>query len=133
MSDSPFSAIQFIAEQRINESIAKGEFDNLPGKGQPLDLEDMSNVPEELRMAYRILRNAGCLPPEVQERKDISNLLELLEKTSDEHVRVAGMQKLRFMVTRSKMRFHRDLRLEQEDPYYAKVLERLCHLEQSRT
>ena len=129
MSDSPLSAIQFIAEQRISESIAKGEFDNLPGQGKPLELEDMSGIPEELRMAYKILRNAGCLAPEIQERKDITRLLDLLESCDDEKERVAGMQKLRFMVERSKMRFKRSIQLELDDPYYNQILTRISHLE----
>ena len=129
MTESPLSAIQFIAEKRIEEAMAKGEFDNLPGQGKPLDLEDMSNVPEELRMAYKILRNAGCIAPEIQERKDITRLLDLLEECSDEKERVVGMQKLKFMIERSKLKFQRNIILEQEDPYYAQILERISHIE----
>ena len=133
MTESPLSAIQFIAEKRIEEAMAKGEFDNLPGQGKPLDLEDMSNVPEELRMAYKILRNAGCIAPEIQERKDITRLLDLLEECSDEKERVAGMQKLKFMIERSKLKFQRNIILEQEDPYYAQILERISHIEKKST
>lgn len=71
---SPWSVIQSIAERRIEESMAKGDFDDLPGRGKPLELEDDSHVPPELRMAYKVLRNAGCVPPELAERKEISNL-----------------------------------------------------------
>ncbi len=53
-----------IAEERIKETQGKGAFDNLPGRGKPLDPDDGANVPEELRMAWRVLKNAGCLPPE---------------------------------------------------------------------
>ena len=62
---SPWSVIQSIAERRIEESMAKGDFDDLPGRGKPLELEDDSHVPPELRMAYKVLRNAGCVPPEL--------------------------------------------------------------------
>ena len=129
MQEFTFSAIQYIAERRIEEAMQKGEFDNLPGQGRPLELEDLSNVPEELRMAYKILRNAGCLTPELEERKQINRVLDLLEGCEDEHQRVAGMQKLRFLVDRSKMRYHRDIRLEQDDPYYEQILKRLSKLE----
>ena len=129
MQEFPFSAIQYIAERRIEEAMQKGEFDNLPGQGKPLELEDLSNVPEELRMAYKILRNAGCLTPELEERKQINRVLDLLEGCEDEHERLAGMQKLRFLVDRSKMRYHRDIRLEQDDPYYEQILKRLSKLE----
>ena len=128
MQEFPFSAIQYIAERRIEEAMQKGEFDNLPGQGKPLELEDLSTVPEELRMAYKILRNAGCLTPELEERKQINRVLDLLEGCEDEHERLAGIQKLRFLVDRSKMRYQRDIRLEQDDPYYEQILKRLSKL-----
>ncbi|MEV2466904.1 DUF1992 domain-containing protein [Paenibacillus larvae] len=45
-----------IAEQKIQEAIQKGEMDNLPGQGKPLVLENWSSVPEDLRLAYKILK-----------------------------------------------------------------------------
>ena len=83
-------------------------------------------------MAYKILKNAGCLSPELQERKDITRMLDLLEACEDEKERVQGMQKLRFLVERSKMRFKRSILLEQDDPYYAQVVERLSKLEKKK-
>ena len=53
-----------IAEQKIAEAIARGELDNLPGAGRPLNLDDDALIPEELRLAYRILKNAGYVPPD---------------------------------------------------------------------
>ena len=54
------TALQSLAERRIDEAVARGEFDNLPGAGRPLDLDDEDPLwPEEVRMAKRILRNAG--------------------------------------------------------------------------
>ena len=67
-----------LAEEHIEAAIRRGEFDALEGAGQPLVLEDDSLVPEELRVAYRLLRNAGCLPPEQQIRKEISEIEDLL-------------------------------------------------------
>jgi len=49
-------------EQRILQAIKYGEFDDLPGSGKPLDLEDDRLIPEELRLAHRILKNAGYVP-----------------------------------------------------------------------
>ena len=54
------------AERHIAEAQAKGEFDNLAGSGEPLILDDDSHVPPELRAGYRLLKNAGCLPPELE-------------------------------------------------------------------
>ncbi|WP_415752763.1 DnaJ family domain-containing protein, partial [Paenibacillus forsythiae] len=54
--------LSWLAEQRIEEAMRKGEFRNLPGHGKPLELEDMTGVPEELRMSFKIMKNAGLLP-----------------------------------------------------------------------
>jgi hypothetical protein len=59
-------ALELIAEKKITEALEKGEFDDLPGRGRPLDLQEDPLVPEDLRMAYRILRNAGYVPEEVK-------------------------------------------------------------------
>jgi len=68
-----------LAEQKIAEAIKKGELANLPGAGKPLFLDDDSAVPEELRLAYRILKNAGYLPPELQDRKEAIELRDMLD------------------------------------------------------
>jgi hypothetical protein len=62
--------LDFVAEQKIAEAVSKGELDNLPGAGRPLNLDDDALVPEELRLAYRILKNAGFAPAEVHALKD---------------------------------------------------------------
>ena len=66
--------LEFIAEQRIAEAVAKGELDDLPGAGRPLELDDDAHVPEEMRLAWRILKNAGYVPPEVQTLNEIAQL-----------------------------------------------------------
>jgi hypothetical protein len=119
---NPLSAIQFIAEKRIEEAQAKGDFDSLPGQGQPLQLEDTSHIPEELRMAYKILRNANCLPPELAERKEMTRLADMLEHCADEQERVRLMQKLRLLVARVAARQRRPLYLEENDCYYTRIL-----------
>lgn len=65
-------------EKHIKEARENGEFDNLPGAGRPLILDDDSGIPEELRTAYRILKNAGYLPPELQDRKEAIELDHML-------------------------------------------------------
>ena len=70
--------IQKLAEEKIAAAIERGEFDDLPGQGKPLELDDNSNVPEELRAAYRLLKNAGYLPPEMALRKEIREVDALL-------------------------------------------------------
>jgi hypothetical protein len=67
-------AWRLIAENRIEEAIANGEFDDLPGKGQPLDLTDYFNTPVEDRMAFSILKNAAVVPSEVLLLKEVDEL-----------------------------------------------------------
>lgn len=83
------SFIERIAEQRILEAQRAGMFDDLPGKGKPLELEDLSWVPEELRAGYLILKNAHVLPPEAELLKDIHTLEDLLKYVEDEGERRA--------------------------------------------
>ena len=64
----------------IEAAIARGELDNLPKHGEPLDLDEERDVPPELRMTFRILKNAGFVPPEVEEMKKIAALVEELER-----------------------------------------------------
>lgn len=67
------------AERHIQDAQKKGDFENLPGSGEPLVLEDDSRIPEELRAGYRLLKNAGCLPPELEARKEALALNDLLK------------------------------------------------------
>lgn len=120
-----WSVIGAIAERRILEAQERGDFDHLPGAGRPLQLEDMSHVPPELRMAYSILRNANCLPPELAERKEIQKLADLLEACEDERERLRQMERLRFLILRTRMRHNRSLLLEEQDSYYDRLLARL--------
>jgi hypothetical protein len=69
--------LDFLVEQKLLEAVSRGEFDDLPGAGRPLDLDDDPLVPEDLRLAYRILKNAGFVPPEVQTLNEIAALERL--------------------------------------------------------
>lgn len=81
------SALDHLAETRIAAAIAAGELANLPGEGRPLDLDDDPLVPEELRVAFRILRNAGFVPPEVEERRERADLARMIASLDDEPAR----------------------------------------------
>ncbi len=70
-------------EQIIREGMARGGFDDLKGKGKPLDLTDYFNTPEDVRMGFSILKANDFVPEEVELMKDIANLRETLS-TSDE-------------------------------------------------
>lgn len=70
--------LQRIAERRLDEAVARGEFDAFSGKGEPLALEDLSGVPEELRAGYLVLKGAGYLPEELELRHELVRLDTLL-------------------------------------------------------
>lgn len=70
--------IDQLAEQHIAEALRNGELDNLAGEGKPLVLDDDSHVPEDLRASYRLLKNAGYLPPELEMRNEAVELDTLL-------------------------------------------------------
>ena len=72
-----------IAEAKIQEGIERGDFEGLPGRGKPLVFEDMSHVPPHLRLGYKVLRNAGVAPPEVELRREVYRLDRQIEATRD--------------------------------------------------
>lgn len=86
------SIMPWLAEQRILEAMRGGEFDNLPGSGKPLELEDLSGVPEELRMSFKILKNAGVLPEELAVQQECVRLEEMLSVCMDEEREVLKSQ-----------------------------------------
>ena len=94
------SLLERLAEQRILEAQRRGEFDDLPGKGKPLALEDLSWVPDELRIGYMILKNAHVLPPEAELLKDIHTLEDLLKHVEDEGQRQALAKSIQWKIIR---------------------------------
>jgi hypothetical protein len=89
-----------VVEQRIAQAIAAGAFENLPGAGKPLDLDDDRMVPEDLRVAYRILKNAGFIPPEVEQRREIADLAVLLRHATDDAVRRRAAARLALLAVK---------------------------------
>ncbi|TCN22264.1 DnaJ family domain-containing protein [Mesobacillus foraminis] len=72
-----------VAEDRIKKAYEDGEFKNLPGLGKPLKLDDLSGVPEDLRMAYRLMKNAGFTPEENTLRQEVATIEGLIRKCDD--------------------------------------------------
>ena len=107
-------ALDAIVEQRIGEAQARGEFDDLPGAGAPLELEDDALVPEDLRVAYRILKNSGFLPPELEARREIHEIEQLLSVVAQETERARLLARIEFLLSRrSAAGSKSDLRVEQ--------------------
>ncbi len=63
-----------LVEEKIREAMARGEFDNLAGAGKPLDQDSYFAAPEDLRLAWTVLKNAGYMPEEVQLLQEIGRL-----------------------------------------------------------
>ena len=90
--------IDQLVEARISDAQARGEFDNLPGTGKALVLDDDTLVPEELRSGYRLLKNAGYLPPAVQTRHEIAEVEQLLQLAEDTAERQSLTRRLRYLL-----------------------------------
>jgi hypothetical protein len=82
--------IDQIVERRISEAIARGDFVGLTGEGRPLELEDDRLVPEELRVAYRIMKNAGYVPDELRLFAELRSAEQLLMQARHAEERVAA-------------------------------------------
>jgi hypothetical protein len=85
-----------IAERKIMQAIEHGEFDHLENAGKPVDLDDDAGIPQDLRLAYRVLKNSGCLPPELQLRNEIMTLRDLLQTIDDDQDRLKKLRELNF-------------------------------------
>ena len=73
-----------IVEEMIKKAQARGEFDNLPGKGKPIDLTEYFEMPEDVRVAQSVLKNAGMKSREVDLLKEIAELRQALTKVVNE-------------------------------------------------
>ncbi|WP_310833071.1 DnaJ family domain-containing protein [Paenibacillus pedocola] len=101
--------LSWLAEQRIQEAMRNGEFEDLPGHGKPLELEDLSGVPEDLRMSFKIMKNAGILPEEIILRSEcvtLEGLLAACHSSGDP----GEMKSLRTKLTAKRMRLQELLR-----------------------
>ena len=114
-----------IAEQRIKEAMERGEFDNLEGKGKPQDLSAYERLPEDLRMAYTILKNAGCKPPELELKNEILRMEDLLAGMTDEREKYRQIQKLNFLVTKLNLMRNTRVDFEESQRYYGKLLDKI--------
>jgi hypothetical protein len=114
-----------IVEERIQQSMKKGDFDGLPGSGKPLDMEDFSSVPEDLRMAYKILKNADCVPPEIEIKKEILQTESLLESMIDEKERYKTIKKLNFLIMKLNASRSGSIQFEIPQKYESKLVDRM--------
>jgi hypothetical protein len=118
-------SFETLIEQRIREAQERGEFDHLPGSGSPLELEDDRLVPEALRVAYRVLKNAGYVPPEVEVLRDLAALEHALEREEAPDDRRRLLARMNALLMRTPLGRRRTA-LHVEDAYFARIAERLA-------
>ena len=118
--------IDSLAEEQIQSAIRRGELDDLPGQGRPLDLVDDSAVPQELRVAYRLLKNAGCLPPELALRNEISEIEGLLSQVDLDAEQQSLRRRLCLLKTRLALHGRESSLLVEQGDYRAKLVQRLA-------
>ena len=120
-----FPGFEKIIEDRIRRAQQKGKFENLEGTGKPLIFDSDNHVASELRLAYKILKNADCLPAEIQLKKEIKrteDLLSGMEKTAEKY---RTLQKLNFLIMKLNSMTNLPVNREMPQKYSARLVERL--------
>jgi len=121
------SGFEKIVEERIQKAQREGVFKNLPGAGKPIQFED-ANIPEDLRIAYKILKNANFLPPEIELRKQIQKTEDMLSGMKDVQERYKTIKKLNYMIF--KLNSIRNTTVELDMPQY--YLEKISNTLESK-
>ena len=119
-----FAGFEKLVEERIRKAQKEGAFDDLPGAGKPLPSEDM-DIPEDIRLAYKVLKNADFIPPELELRKKIRSMQELLSGMPETGEKYKTLKKMNLLVM--KLNVMRDAHIQFDIPqqYLGPVTERL--------
>lgn len=120
-----FPGFDRIIEERIRRAQQKGQFENLEGTGKPLIFENDSHVVGELRLAYKILKNADCLPPEVEIKKEIERTEDLLSGMEDTAEKYRILKKLNLLIMKVNSMGNMPIDLEMPQKYSGKLVERM--------
>jgi hypothetical protein len=115
--------LESLVEERILAAQRAGEFDDLPGTGKPLALDDDRLVPEEVRVAYRVLKNAGLVPAELETLKDVAHARRELATADDDETRRRAC--LRLAMLEAKLE-SAGRRLPRQSAYYHRIVERFA-------
>lgn len=118
--------IDELAEANIEQAIRRGDFDDLPGRGRPLPPEDDVLVPESLRTAYRLLKNAGFVPPEVGLRREVRQVEDLISSLDTGAERGTAIRRLNLLLAQLGASRGDRLDLRLEDQYYRKLGDKLA-------
>jgi hypothetical protein len=118
-------SLAFIAEQKILKAIEERDLNSPQWKNKPLPLGNVHLVPDDLKIAYKILKNSGYLPPELIERKEIRRIEDLIASTEDEHERLKQMKKLNVLLMKVEEKRAFRSNIATQDDYYRKVVEKI--------
>jgi hypothetical protein len=114
-----------IVEERIRKAQKKGEFKNLDGAGKPLALDDDRHIREELRLAYKILKNADCVPPEIELKKEIKRTEDLLSGMKDTAEKYRIIKKLNYLILKLNSLRTASIEFDMPQQYTDKLVEKI--------
>lgn len=116
---------EIIAERKIVEAMERGDFDNLPGKGKPLPPDGLDNLPPDMRMAYKILKNAEIIPEEVELRRGINSIQQLIRICHSQSERASLKKELNARQLRYNMLIENRTGKIVDHNYYTRIMEKL--------
>lgn len=117
-----------IVEERIRQAQKNGDFEDLQGAGKPLQFEETGHIPEDLRLAYKMLKNADCIPPELAIKKEILSTEALLEQMTDTQLKYKTLKKLNYLIMKLNTLRKSAIVFELPQKYEERVADRLsCH------
>lgn len=119
-----FPGFNKIVEDRIRRAQKKGAFKNLAGTGKPILLDEDRHIPEDLRLAYKILKNADCMPPEIELKKKIRRTEDLLDGMEDTAEKYRVLKKLNLLILRLNSLRMASIEFDMPQKYAAKLVEK---------
>lgn len=121
-----FTGFENIVEERIRRAQKRGQFKNLAGAGKPLPKDVIGDtVSEDLRLSYRILKNADCLPPEIEVQKEIRQTEDLLAGMQETRARYQTLKKLNYLILKLNTIRNGSAALDMPQHYAEKLVGRL--------
>jgi hypothetical protein len=122
-----------IVEQRILTAQKNGIFDNLEGEGKALNLPDDSGIPPELCLACKIMKNAGYVPPEIELKKQIRHLEDIIADMGETSEKYHSLKKLNFLIMQLNSMRKTSAELEIPQHYSLKIIQRMEKIQNTQT
>jgi len=119
-----FPGFEKIVEDKIKKARKQGAFKNLPGAGKPLTF-DKTSVPEDLKIAYKILKNADFVPPEIEMLREIRETETLLAGMKDTPEKYRLIKKMNYLILKVNTLRNTSIPFELPQRYEQKMCEKL--------